>query len=81
MKKGVHPEYMVTKVVCACGNTFETRSSVPEIHVEVCNLCHPFYTGTQRVIDTGGRVQKFKDKYAGYFEKQKEENKETQSEE
>ncbi len=81
MKKGIHPEYMVTKVVCACGNTFETRSTVPEIHVEVCNLCHPFYTGTQRVIDTGGRVQKFKDKYSEYFEKQKEENKETQSEE
>lgn len=67
MKKGIHPEYMVTKVVCACGNVFETRSTVPEIHVEVCNLCHPFYTGTQKIIDTGGRVQKFKDKYAEYY--------------
>lgn len=68
MKKDIHPSYMITKVICACGNVFETRSTVPEIHVEVCNLCHPFYTGTQRVIDTGGRVQKFKDKYQAYYE-------------
>jgi large subunit ribosomal protein L31 len=67
MKKEIHPNYMITKVVCACGNVFETRSTLPEIHVEVCNLCHPFYTGTQKIIDTGGRVQKFKDKYADYY--------------
>lgn len=67
MKKGIHPDYMIAKVICACGNTFETRATVPEIHVEVCSKCHPFYTGTQRVIDSGGRVQKFKDKYADYY--------------
>lgn len=70
MKKDLHPKYMLTKVVCACGNVFETRSTLPEIHVEVCNLCHPFYTGTQRVLDTGGRVQKFKDRYQAYYEAQ-----------
>ncbi|MCX7831383.1 MAG: 50S ribosomal protein L31 [Actinobacteria bacterium] len=68
MKKDIHPKYMITKVICACGNVFETRSTMPEIHVEVCNLCHPFYTGTQRVLDTGGRVQRFKDRYQAYYE-------------
>lgn len=72
MKKGIHPDYMVAKVICACGNTFETRATVPEIHVEVCSRCHPFYTGTQRVIDSGGRVQRFKDKYADFYRDKEE---------
>lgn len=75
MKKGIHPEYVKTLVACACGEKFETRSTVPEIHIEVCNKCHPFYTGKQRVMDTGGRVQKFQKKYATYFEGEPKEKK------
>lgn len=76
MKKGIHPKYMRTTVVCACGNRFETRSTVPEIHVEICNQCHPFFTGRQKVVDSAGRVQKFQEKYSSYFQKQNsEENK------
>ncbi len=60
MKQSIHPEYMVTSVTCSCGNTFETRSTVPSISVELCNQCHPFYTGKQKLVDTGGRVDRFK---------------------
>lgn len=63
MKSGIHPEYRRCTVSCACGNTFETRSTIPEIHIEVCSRCHPFYTGTQRLVDTAGRVERFKRKY------------------
>ncbi len=63
MKKGIHPEYNQTKVTCACGNTFETGSTKKEIRVEICSNCHPFFTGKQKLIDTGGRVDKFKKKY------------------
>ncbi|MCK5811749.1 MAG: 50S ribosomal protein L31 [Clostridiales bacterium] len=63
MKKGIHPEYNQTKVTCACGNTFETGSTKKEIRVEICSSCHPFFTGKQKLIDTGGRVDKFKKKY------------------
>ena len=59
MKAGIHPEYMLAKVTCACGNTFETRSTKPELHVEVCSACHPFYTGKQKLLDSGGRVERF----------------------
>ncbi|BFU42651.1 50S ribosomal protein L31 [Krasilnikovia sp. MM14-A1004] len=66
MKSGIHPEYKATEVVCSCGNTFTTRSTVKsgEIRVETCSACHPFYTGKQRVLDTAGRVAKFQAKYA-----------------
>jgi large subunit ribosomal protein L31 len=64
MKQGIHPEYMETKVTCSCGNTFVTRSVKPELHVELCNQCHPFYTGKQKLVDTGGRVERFQRKYA-----------------
>ncbi len=64
MKQGIHPEYVETKVVCSCGNTFTTRSIKPELHVELCNQCHPFYTGKQKLVDTGGRVERFQKKYA-----------------
>ena len=64
MKKGIHPEYMETVVTCSCGNTFTTRSVKPELHVELCNQCHPFYTGKQKLVDTGGRVERFQKKYA-----------------
>ncbi len=66
MKPDIHPAYMVTEVTCSCGNTFTTRSTASNgvIHVETCNVCHPFYTGKQRVLDTAGRVAKFQQKYA-----------------
>jgi large subunit ribosomal protein L31 len=66
MKQGIHPQYVDTTVTCSCGNTFQTRSTARngQIHVESCNVCHPFYTGKQRVLDTAGRVAKFQQKYA-----------------
>lgn len=64
MKQDIHPEYVTTHVSCSCGNTFTTRSVKPELHVELCNQCHPFYTGKQKLVDTGGRVERFKKKYA-----------------
>ena len=63
MKQGIHPDYMETKVTCSCGNTFTTRSVKSEMHVELCNQCHPFYTGKQKLVDTGGRVERFQKKY------------------
>jgi large subunit ribosomal protein L31 len=64
MKEGIHPAYSDIKVVCSCGNEFSTRSTMGEdLHVEVCSACHPFYTGKQKIIDTGGRVDKFRRKY------------------
>ena len=64
MKTGIHPEYVVATVTCSCGNTFQTRSTKPELHVEICSQCHPFYTGKQKILDTAGRVDKFRKKYA-----------------
>ncbi len=64
MKENIHPEYQDVKVVCSCGNSFSTRSTLKdELHVEVCSACHPFYTGKQKILDTGGRVDKFRRKY------------------
>lgn len=63
MKKGIHPEYMDTKVTCACGNTFTVRSNKEELHLEVCNQCHPFFTGKQGQAAKTGRVEKFNRKY------------------
>jgi large subunit ribosomal protein L31 len=63
MKPGIHPEYQAARIVCACGNIIETRSTVPEIHVEICSSCHPFFTGRQKLVDTAGRVEKFRAKY------------------
>ena len=63
MKKGIHPNYVKCVVKCACGNTFETRSTVPEIKVDVCNKCHPFFTGQEKFVDSAGRIEKFKKKY------------------
>jgi large subunit ribosomal protein L31 len=59
MKADIHPDYMRTTVRCACGNEFVTRSVRPELHVEICAACHPFYTGKQKLVDTGGRVERF----------------------
>jgi large subunit ribosomal protein L31 len=60
MKTEIHPEYVESHVRCTCGNEFTTRSTQPEIHVEICSNCHPFYTGRQKLVDTGGRVERFK---------------------
>ncbi len=60
MKTGIHPEYVESNVTCTCGNTFTTRSTQADIHVEICSNCHPFYTGRQKLVDTGGRVERFK---------------------
>jgi large subunit ribosomal protein L31 len=63
LKKEIHPKYNVIQVKCACGNVFETRSTVKEIHVEICSACHPFFTGKQKLVDTAGRVEKYMKKY------------------
>lgn len=63
MKTGIHPRYVKCIVTCACGNTFETRSTVEEIRTEICSACHPFFTGKQKIVDTEGRVEKFMAKY------------------
>ena len=63
MKKGIHPEYGKAVVRCACGETFETGSTRKEIRIEICSKCHPFFTGKQKLVDTGGRVERFKKRY------------------
>ena len=66
MKAAIHPEYQEITVTCSCGNTFKTRSTVGhDLNLEVCSNCHPFYTGKQKIVDTAGRVDKFRKKYAG----------------
>ena len=63
MKEGIHPDYKEAVIKCACGNECKTFSTKEEIHVEVCSKCHPFFTGKQKLVDTGGRVDRFKKKY------------------
>ncbi|OGT37212.1 MAG: 50S ribosomal protein L31 [Gammaproteobacteria bacterium RIFCSPHIGHO2_12_FULL_38_14] len=65
MKEGIHPSYKDVKVTCSCGNTFHTRSTMEkdQLTLEVCSMCHPFYTGTQKIVDTAGRVDRFRQKY------------------
>jgi large subunit ribosomal protein L31 len=63
VRTGIHPDYVETKVTCSCGETFTTRSTKADLHVELCSKCHPFYTGTQKLVDSGGRVQRFADKF------------------
>ena len=65
MKADIHPAYQDIKVVCSCGNTFQTRSTMDsgEVHVDVCSMCHPFYTGKQKIVDTGGRVDRFNKRF------------------
>jgi large subunit ribosomal protein L31 len=64
MKKGIHPEYKMTKITCACGNVIETRSTVSDIKVEICSACHPFFTGKQKLVDTAGRIERFNRRYS-----------------
>jgi large subunit ribosomal protein L31 len=63
MKQGIHPEYQIATVHCSCGNTFQTRSTKGDLRVELCSNCHPFYTGKQKLVDTGGRVERFQRRY------------------
>ena len=64
MKPGIHPDYKPAKVLCACGNVIETRSIRGDFHIEICAQCHPFFTGKQKIMDTAGRIEKFKTRYA-----------------
>lgn len=63
MKEGIHPKYEASRIACACGHVVETRSTLASIHVEICSSCHPFYTGKQKLMDTAGRVERFRRKY------------------
>ena len=63
MKQGIHPEYVEALVHCACGHQFKTRATKADIHVEVCSACHPYFTGEQRIVDTAGRVERFRRRY------------------
>ncbi|PKL09801.1 MAG: 50S ribosomal protein L31 [Spirochaetae bacterium HGW-Spirochaetae-7] len=63
MKSGIHPKYELTTITCACGSVIETRSTVKNIQVEICSACHPFFTGKQKLVDTAGRVERFRKKY------------------
>lgn len=77
MKEGIHPDYKKTVITCNCGNVIETRSTKPEMHIEICSNCHPFFTGKQKLIDTAGRVDRFRKKYEKFTadrEKQKAQN-------
>ena len=65
MKKDIHPTYGKSTVTCSCGNSFETQATVPTIHVELCSACHPFYTGQQKIVDTAGKVERFKERMQG----------------
>jgi large subunit ribosomal protein L31 len=67
MKEGIHPKYVETKVICGCGNTFVTRSLRPELKVDICNACHPFYTGKLKYVDTAGRIERFMNKFSGGY--------------
>ena len=70
MKEGIHPAYHEVEVVCACGAKFTTRSTAESIHVEICSECHPFYTGQQKIVDTAGRVDRFRKRYEKFQAKQ-----------
>ena len=71
MKEGIHPKYQEVDVRCACGNTFKTRSTKPELHLEICSACHPFFTGRQKLIDTEGRVERFTKKFGAQTSEQR----------
>lgn len=81
MKKGIHPRYYETIVKCGCGSSFKTRSTMPELKVDICSSCHPFYTGKLKYVDTAGRIEKFKSKFAssGYASLKRDAKKSSQS--
>ena len=69
MKKNFHPEYSLGNITCACGNTFQVRTTVGDMRVEICSSCHPFFSGQQKLVDTAGRIEKFKKKYGNLNDK------------
>ena len=71
MKEGIHPKYTDVEARCACGNMFKTRSTKPELHLEICSACHPFFTGRQKLIDTEGRVERFTKKFGAQTSEQR----------
>jgi large subunit ribosomal protein L31 len=71
VKEGIHPAYKEVEARCACGNTFKTRSTKPELHLEICSACHPFFTGRQKLIDTEGRVERFNKKFGAQTSEQR----------
>jgi large subunit ribosomal protein L31 len=75
MKEKIHPKYDTVKVTCGCGNSFETRSTADSIHAEICSMCHPFYTGKQKYVDTAGRIDRFKRKFGQDYIKKGKKNK------
>jgi large subunit ribosomal protein L31 len=75
MREGIHPKYKEATVTCVCGNVFETRSTVGDMKIEICSKCHPFFTGTQKIVDTAGRIERFQRKYKDLAEFQKKDNK------
>ena len=79
MKPEIHPEYNEVMVACACGNTFQTRSTKAELRLEVCSECHPFFTGKQHYVDSAGRVEKFQRKYEGFYAERDEKLKELEA--
>ena len=70
MKKDIHPEYFDTSIICACGNEIKAGSTKPNIRVEICSQCHPFFTGKQKLVDTAGRIERFRKKYEKFQKKQ-----------
>ena len=76
MKTGIHPDYVEATVTCSCGTTFKTGSTKKELKIEICSACHPFYSGVQKIVDTGGRVQRFQDKYGEAYREQRRVKKE-----
>jgi len=71
MKKDIHPKYQETNITCACGNTIVTGSTKKDIKIEICSHCHPFFTGKQKLVDTAGRIERFRQKYANFNKQQK----------
>ena len=63
MKEKIHPQYVESTIICACGNTWKTRSTKSEVHLDICSRCHPYFTGEQRIVDTAGRVERFRKRY------------------
>ncbi len=76
MKKEIHPNYRIATVTCSCGNTFQTKTTVGDLKVEICSKCHPFFTGTQKLIDSAGRVEKYYRRYGKSENKNENENQE-----
>lgn len=75
MRKGIHPAYMAATVTCVCGHKFETHTTVGDMKIEICSKCHPFFTGTQKIVDTAGRIERFQRKYENLAEFQKKTHK------